>query len=179
MAGSRHGLDLSLGATYSHTYLGARYLIFKHLTEGYTCYSEYAVNHSRCPFGTLDLVAALGKIPDGIMLSGSGTKDSPHKLIALETEVAIKSDSQVSKQLGMLSHLGKRIRSDLPYVFGGLIILFPAEMEWHAARLARAARRRWQQFPNPQGLADYVLLARAELGAGWAFKGVRESRLIL
>lgn len=179
MAGCRHGLDLSLGATYSHAYLGARYLIFKHITEGYTCYSEYAINHNRCPLRTQDLIAALGKIPDGILLTGSGAKDSPHKLIALETEVAIKSESQVSKQLGMLSHLGKRIRSDLPYVFGGLIVLFPADMEWHAARLARAARRRWQQCSSPQGLADHVLIARAELGAAWAFKGARETRLLL
>lgn len=179
MVGSRHGLDLSLGATYSHTYLGARYLIFKHIAEGYTCYSEYAVNHNRCPFRTQDLLAALGKIPDGILLSGSGGLGSPHRLFALETEVAIKSDAQISKQLGMLAHIGNRIRSDLPYVFSGLITLFPADMEWHAARLARAARRRWQQCPNPQELADCVLLARADLGAGWAFNGVKESRLIL
>jgi len=113
------------------------------------------------------------------LLSGSGGKDSPHRLFALETEVAIKSEGQISKQLGMLAHLGKQIRGDLPHVFSGLIALFPADMDWHAARLARAARRRWQQCPNPQKLADYVLLARAELGAGWAFKGVKESRLIL
>jgi hypothetical protein len=180
MAGCRHGLDLSPGgATYSHHHLGARYLISKQVNEGYACYSEYAFTRDRCPFRTRDLLAALGKIPDGILLAGSGVKGVPHRLYALETEVAIKSDKKISKQLGMLAHLGEQIRSDLPYVFAGLIVLFPAEMEWHADRLARAARRRWQQIANPQDLADHVLIARAELGAAWAFKGVSETELLL
>lgn len=178
MAGSRHGLDLSPGgSTYSHSYLGARYLIFKHVSEGYTCYSEYAFTHNRCPFRARDLLAGLGKIPDGILLAGGN--GSPHRLYALETEVAMKSENKISKQLGMLAHLGKQISSDLPHVFAGLIVLFPAEMEWHSNRLARAARRRWQQCANPQDLADHVLVARAELGAAWAFKDVSETKLQL
>ena len=179
MAGTRHGLDLSLGATYSHNYLGARYLIFKQVTQGFACYSEHAISRDRCPFRTRDLLAALGKIPDGVLLENGSDKSSPHKLFALETEVANKTETKISKQLGMLSHLGQRIRADQPHVFSGLIALFPAEMEWHAARLARAARRRWVQSSSPQTLADHVLIARADLGPAWAFRGVRESKLEL
>jgi hypothetical protein len=178
MVGARHGYDLNpSGAKYAHTYLGARYLIFKQACQGYTCYSEHAFTHNRCPFRASDLLAALGKIPDGILLLSDGRR--PPQILALETEVAIKAEAQISKQLGMLAHLGKRVRSDLPHVFAGLIVLFPAEMEWHAARLTSAARRRWSQCAAPHGLADRVVIARAELGAGWAFKGVKESKLIL
>jgi hypothetical protein len=178
LVGARDGWDLNpAGAKYSHTYLGARYLIFKQACQGYTCYSEHAFTHNRCPFRASDLLKALGKIPDGILLL-SGDRGPP-QLIALETEIAIKSEAKISKQLGMLAHLGERVRSDLPHVVAGLVILFPAEMEWHASRLTSAARRRWSQCAARNELTDRVVIARAELGAGWAFKGVKESKLIL
>jgi hypothetical protein len=177
MVGSRHGYDLNpAGAKFSHTHLGARYLIFKQVNEGYTCYSEHAFTHNRCPFRSPDLIAALGKIPDGVLLTGG--QRAP-QFYALETEVALKSEALISRQIGALANLGKRLCPGLPHVFAGLIVLFPAEMEWHAARLASAARRRWSQYPKPQELADRVVIARAEIGAGWAFKGVKETKLIL
>jgi hypothetical protein len=178
MVGTQHGYDLNpAGAKYSHTHLGARYLIFKHVTQGYTCYSEHAIIHNRCPVGTDDLVRALGKIPDGLLLSH--VPGAPPRIFALETEVAYKAPTIVSRQLGMLSHLGLKLRSDLPHIFSGLIVLMPAEMEWHVQRLVNVARRRWAQRPRPQDLADHVLIARADLGASWSFKGANESKLLL
>lgn len=177
MVGSRHGFDLSpAGSKYSHTHLGARYLIFKQVSQGYTCYSEHAFTHNRCPFRTSDLIAALGKIPDGVLLTG-GPK-AP-QFYALETEVAIKSEAIISRQIGILDRLGRRLCPSLPHVFAGLIVLFPADMQWHASRLASSAKRRWAQCAKPQELADRIVIARAELGAGWAFKGVTETKLIL
>jgi len=182
------GCELSPGgSTYSHHFLGARYLIFKQVCQGYTCYSEHAFTHNRAPFRASDLLATLGKVPDGILLlpggnpratGASATQQKP-QLFALETEIAIKAEHQISKQLSMLAHLGKQVSRDLPHVFAGLIILFPADLEWHAARLKRAAENRWGQLAAPQALADRVVLARAQVGDGWAFKGVQETKLNL
>jgi hypothetical protein len=170
MVGAKYGYSLNpAGCKNTHTHLGTRYMFFKQVCQGYTCYSEHAFTHNRCPVRTSDLFTALGKVPDGILLLPGAVRDPP-QLLALETEVAIKSEAQISKQLGMLAQLGKRVCPDLPHVFAGLIVLFPAQMEWHAARLKRAARRRWSQCAAPQALADRVLIARADLGAGWAFK---------
>jgi len=69
--------------------------------------------------------------------------------------------------------------ADSTHVFAGLIVLFPAELEWHASRLTKAARRRWAQCAAPQELADHVVIARAKLGDGWAFKGVQDTKLII
>ena len=178
LVGAKDGYSLNpAGCKYTHTHLGARYLIFKQTCQGYTCYSEHAFTHNRCPVRATDLLTALGKVPDGILLLPEPVRGPP-QLMALETEVAIKSEKQISKQLGMLAQLGKRISADLPHVFAGLIVLFPSEMEWHAARLTRAAHRRWAHCAAPQALADRVLIARADFGAGWAFKGVTETKLI-
>jgi hypothetical protein len=98
---------------------------------------------------------------------------------ALETEIAIKPEHQISKQLSILVHLGKRVFRDLPHEFAGLIVLFPADLEWHAARLKKAAENRWGKLAAPQALADRVVIARAQVGAGWAFQGVEETKLIL
>ena len=176
--GATDGYALSVcGGTYNHNSLTARYLISKQVSQGYACYSEYAIAHNRAPFRTADLRKALGKIPDGILLAQAPA--APARLFALETEVAFKPMSVISKQLGTLAALNQSVRADLPHVFSGLIVLMPAHMEWHADRLASAARQRWAQCARPQELADHVLIARAELGAGWTFKGVSESILQL
>ena len=106
------GCELSPGgSTYSHHFLGARYLIFKQVCQGYTCYSEHAFTHNRAPFRASDLLATLGKVPDGILLlpggnpratGASATQQKP-QLFALETEIAIKAEHQISKQLSMLA----------------------------------------------------------------------------
>jgi hypothetical protein len=68
---AQDGYELNpAGGTYSHHHLGSRYLIFKQATHGYACYSEHAFTHNRAPFRASDLLATLGKVPDGINVAG-------------------------------------------------------------------------------------------------------------
>ena len=73
-----------------------------------------------------------------------------------------------------------QVRPELPLHLAGLFIVFDAEQN-HAARIAKAARERWQRYSAAEQatLAGRVTLARVSLGLPLVWRGCAEERLSL
>jgi hypothetical protein len=171
---AHHGLDLASvsGATFTHHALTSRWCLHKQ-AQGFQAFNEHGLINGRAPVSRYMLLKRLGKHVDAVLIKGD-------KLYACETESAPKGTAELIRICAMAEHVGRRVHPELPFVLGGIFIIFNAEQN-HAARIAKAARERWHRFSaaDQATLAGRIALARVSLGLPLVWRGCTESRLQL
>lgn len=171
---ARHGLDLASvsGPTFAHNALTARWCLHKR-GEGFETFTEYALMNGHAPVTAQQLLKRYGKLPDAVIVRGD-------RLWLVETESAPKSTQELMRIAALAEHTGRKVHPELPFMLAGLFIVFDAEHN-HAARIAKAARERWQRYSaaDQTTLAGRVTLARVSLGLPLVWRGCSEERLQL
>ncbi len=168
---AHHGLDLAVsGPTFRHTALTSRWCIHKQ-RQGFQPFTEHALVQGRAPVSRELLLQRYDKHCDAVLLRGD-------KLYLVETESAPKATAELMRICALVEHVGRRVHPDLPFVLGGLFVVFDGSQN-HATRIARAARERWHRFsPADQAtLAGRIKLARVELGLPLIWRGCAEQRM--
>jgi hypothetical protein len=169
----RHGLDIksyASGNMYHHSIV-SRYVIEKK-TQGYEGFTEFGIAAGHAPISTAALRERVRKICDGILI-----KDN--QLFLIECEVAKKDVEQIARILYLVYLTGARVHADLPYVFGGLIILHSNSI--HAQRVKRVASSIWCHRPHIEmtALARRVTLAAATINLPLVWRELKETTLEL
>jgi hypothetical protein len=138
---ARHTLDLSSvgGSSFGHRSLASRFLIEQRLA-GFDVAGEYRLGHgaSALPFAIEPFCKHLGKASDGLYWrrSMNGNVD----VWWTEVENAPKAMADVERVLAVAEHVGARLG---PHArLAGLTVVADSSLN-HAARLLRAAGRRW------------------------------------
>ena len=170
---AHHGLDLAVsGATFRHSALSSRWCLHKR-SEGFQAFNEYAIANGHAPLSRELLLKRYGKHCDAVLVKGD-------KLWLAETESAPKATQELMRICAMAEHVGRRVHPDVPFVLAGLFIVFDDEQN-HGARIAKAARERWQRYNNADQatLAGRITLARVSLGLPLTWRGCSEERLTL
>ena len=170
---ARHGLDLAVsGPTFRHTALTSRWCIDKQ-GQGFQTFTEYALIQGHAPVSRELLLKRYGKHCDGVLIKGD-------KLYLVETESAPKATAELVRICAMVEHIGRRVHPNLPFVLGGLFVVFDGEQN-HASRIARAARERWGRYSlaDQAKLAACTVLARVRLGLPLIWRGCTEQVLTL
>lgn len=171
---AHHGLDLASvsGATFIHHALTSRWCLHKQ-AQGFQAFNEHGLINGRAPVSRDVLLKRLGKHCDAVLIKGD-------KLFACETESAPKGTAELMRICSMAEHVGRKVHPELPFVLGGVFIIFNAEQN-HAARIAKAARERWSRYSQADQatLAGRITLARVSLGLPLVWRGCTEQRLAL
>lgn len=172
--GAHHGLDLASvrGPTFTHHALTSRWCLHMQ-SQGFQAFHEYAVASGRAPVTTEQLLRRYGKVCDAVLVRGD-------QFWLAETEAAPKSTQELMRIAGLAEHVGRRVHPDLPFVLAGVHIVFNAEQN-HAARIAKAARERWQRYTaaQKQTLAARITLSRVSLGLPLVWRGCTDEPLSL
>jgi hypothetical protein len=129
--------------------------------------------NGQAPVNAQQLLKRYGKLPDAVLVRGD-------RLWLVETESAPKSTQELMRIATLAEHVGRKIHPELSFMLAGLFIVFDAEQN-HGARIAKAARERWQRYNNADHalLASRVALARVDLGLPLVWRGCSEERLQL
>jgi hypothetical protein len=155
---AHHGLDLASvsGATFAHHALTSRWCLHQR-SLGYQTYTEYAIACGRAPVSAQQLIERYGKLPDAVLVRGD-------RLYLCETEVAPKSTAELMRICAIAERVGRKMSPELPLILAGVFVVFDAELN-HGARIARAARERWQRFSTAERatLASRITLSRVTL----------------
>lgn len=170
---AHHGLDLTVsGSTFRHTALTSRWCIYKQ-GQGFQPFTEHGLIQGRAPVSRELLLQRYGKHCDAVLVRGD-------KLYLVETESAPKATTELMRICAMAEHVGRKVHPDLPFVMGGVFVIFDGEQN-HAGRIARAARERWSRFSRADHatLAARIILARIELGLPLVWRGCTEQGLTL
>jgi hypothetical protein len=171
---ARHGLDLASvsGPTFTHNALTARWCLHQR-SQGFQSFTEYALQNGLAPVSAQQLLKRFGKLSDAVLVRGA-------RLWLVETESAPKSMQELLRIVGQAEHVGRRVHSELPLTVAGLIVVFDGEQN-HGARIARAARERWQRCSaaDQAALAARITLSRVHLGLPLVWRGCEEERLQL
>jgi len=171
---ARHGLDLASvsGPTFTHHALTSRWCLHKQ-GQGFEAFNEYALQNGLAPVSAQQLLKRFGKLPDAALVRGD-------KLWLVETESAPKSMQELLRIVALTEHVGRKVHPELPFTLAGLIVVFDSEQN-HAARIARAARERWQRLSaaDQAALAGRITLSRVHLGLPLVWRGCEDERLQL
>jgi hypothetical protein len=171
---ARHGLDLASvsGPTCTHFCLTSRWCLHKR-SQGFDTFTEYALVNGQAPVTAQQLLKRYGKLPDAVLVRGE-------RLWLCETESSPKSTQELLRIVALAEHIGRKVHAELPHVLAGLFVVFDGTQN-HAARIAKAARERWQRYSaaDRATLAGRITLARVELGLPLVWRGCSEQRLSL
>jgi hypothetical protein len=98
---------------------------------------------------------------------------------AYETESAPKDTNTLMRIAAMAELVGRKLHPDLLLTLAGFIV-FDAEQN-HAARIAKAARERWQRYSaaDRATLAGRITPARVDLGVPLVWRGCSEAPVAL
>lgn len=171
---AHHGLDLASvrGPTFTHHALTSRWCLHMQ-SQGFQAFHEYAVASGRAPVTTEQLLRRYGKVCDAVLIKGD-------QLWLAETEAAPKSTQELARIAGLAEQVGRKVHPDLPFVLAGVFIVFDAQQN-HAARIAKAARERWQRYgaADRATLAGRITLSRVSLGLPLVWRGCAAEPLSL
>jgi hypothetical protein len=179
IVGASHGYDLACaGGTFTHNFLTSLWSLH-HGSKSFTCFTEHAFTHGRAPLTAKQLTDFCGRQPDALCIASTPS----NTVWFVETELAAKSSAAVQAICGVVAtRVGQRIVDNLPFVFGGLYVVFSAEMQWHQRHFARCARARWDQYSAAQRaeLCNRVILSRVHSGpTSWKWRSCTDSHLVL
>ena len=172
----KHGLNLRSvsGGTFMHHSITSRFVIEKRI-QGWEAFSEHGIASGLAPISTAAIRKRFGKICDGVLVNCHS--DRPDHMFFLEVESALKSNDELMRVLSLARTVGTRIDPALPYVVGGLYIVY-AEPS-HAVRIQRAARLMWSERSASEraSLSACITLVHVNIGLPLVWRDFSESTL--